>query len=1541
MPCHIIRMLVAVTLFVGALCSGSAQAEPPVIPRGDGAPGENEVPRFAVEPAGPAGQVFLQAPPGIGLAPGDSTADAADDGSKLDDLDKRAPVRRNRQVVWEKAAAAVASGKWDDAFKFLDQWHALAEADSRGDSLVRHADGSLGSGRLETARLLQTLPSELRRKREEQVGGRAQSQLDAALQSGGLSSLSQVASRYFGTRAGYAAANRLATRLVDAGDFALAARWLLLLRDAKAPLAANLAWKKRTRLVLAITGLDRGAEDTPNENVTDDALDGIADALITSEPQSVREWLLPGGNAARHARTPGGEPVLIPTWTVSTVSSTQLQSSIDEMIEALTLGRSASVPVAAPICVDGRIISRTFHGIDVVDAITGQRLWSTSERSSVERLLESSSVKQGRRLIVDGPAFPLFGEGGVDEVAGVAAGPLSQFVFQNAAQGLISSDGRRVFYVEDDPMLTLGRTSMRNGQGLDESPEPGSGTANRLVACDIQTGRIAWQVGGPASDDPFGNTLRGLFFMGAPLPAGDDLFVVAMQGRDVRLYCIDRNTGEARWSQLLAFADHQPDRDLVRRIWSAQPTVAHGVVVCPTSTGWLVAVDRSTGTLLWAHRYAAKKRPLLTPSFNLFGENGLTSIASEPVNSRWVASAPIIAGRRVFVTPPESRDEHDPASGLIVCLDLFTGQRIWKKPRGKGRYLAGVSHDRAIVVENNAVVAYGLKGKPEWDVDLPREVGAPSGRGVITGDSLWLPTQKSGLLRIDLTEGTIADQLTLPDASRPLGNLAMYRGMLISHHPAELQAFEQTTELEQRLATVRARDPRDPTTAVLDARLAIARGEFERAMTVLKNALTTSSAPVIRSQLRSLLAQAILKNLEKAPAASLSLVRELGRLDESNEETVRHRQLAIEVLLRTGHPDEALQALLELDAAQTHLPISMINDPRVTTSMIAWMEERLATAWSQLPEAGRDAAAAAIAVRLNDARASHAERKHRARLFAFHPAAAALQVRLADLAVQQNQFAEADHWLARLANSRNPELAAPAVTQQIELGLRNFIDDSDLRRTIERAEALATHESPAGLLNTRLPKLRAAFEEQRTDYRSAEESRWSSSTQLHVALTRFGGLHTKPAVFGIDPVNGDSPAGSRYRIQISRAGNARRLSLIERATGELAWSVVLRGNSGGRYLGVRRAGSLLLVLNRGVLNCLSIPDRRVLWTRAVDMPESPSKFPRIKAVKLESGDDWNSTLTAGVNDPLPAVNERFVCSRGRKSLTVLDTLTGELLWQVDPAPRTVRVHATQSMVFLVRRNGQVASCFDARSGRPIEDAPEEQQLPLARMGDQVVSAVTDEAAEAVTIESRHPGAEAPRWNYQYPVDHAFGIVGDTLAIMRDRGRLAVLDLTSGTLQEFDRIPASLRIGKPNFSVLRDERRWYVILSGDTERDYQAPSVRSALISGHLIAFDAGTGKMLWKQSLSSQYLILDQFASSPFLIALSPSSNLLAVPSESLRVLLINKHDGSSLLDESLPGLISVHSMRLDPRNGFAELFSQSDRIRLTIKAAEAVDEGP
>src|SRR5262249_55421429 len=144
----------------------------------------------------------------------------------------------------------------------------------------------------------------------------------------------------------------------------------------------------------------------------------------------------------------------------------------------------------------------------------------------------------------------------------------------------------------------------------------------RLSSYDLETGRPKWEIGGPANGEPFDLPLAGYFFFGAPVADGGELFAIGEStagdsSGQIRLVCLDPSSGETKWSQLVALPEVAMERDVGRRWLTAQVAAGDGILVCPTSVGWLVAVDRVTHTLLWGSR-----PPVQGPRNNpAFGDN--------------------------------------------------------------------------------------------------------------------------------------------------------------------------------------------------------------------------------------------------------------------------------------------------------------------------------------------------------------------------------------------------------------------------------------------------------------------------------------------------------------------------------------------------------------------------------------------------------------------------------------------------------------------------------------------------------------------------------------------------------------------------------------------------------------------------------------------------------------------------------------------------------------------------------------------------------
>ena len=194
----------------------------------------------------------------------------------------------------------------------------------------------------------------------------------------------------------------------------------------------------------------------------------------------------------------------------------------------------------------------------------------------------------------------------------------------------------------------------------------------------------------------------------------------------LRLWSLNRKTGVPEWSQLIAYSDTKIDLDIARRWMTSQVAVGNGVIVCPTTVGWLVAIDRMRQSVLWAYRYSPR-----TSANNPEHEAGSTLLPARELNALWCPSAPVIAGNFVVFTP---QDEP-----LVVCLNIVDGRRVWEKPKDRGLYLAGVFNQLALIVEETGVTAYQLAdGKTAWTTRFDEGV-RPSGHGVVANDHFYLP----------------------------------------------------------------------------------------------------------------------------------------------------------------------------------------------------------------------------------------------------------------------------------------------------------------------------------------------------------------------------------------------------------------------------------------------------------------------------------------------------------------------------------------------------------------------------------------------------------------------------------------------------------------------------------------------------------------------------------------------------------------------------------------------------------------------------------
>lgn len=1522
-------------------------AAPPSTAGSDGAPGEYGTPdasadRFAqVEDVQAEPIAADDANDGETPEPADSDeapVDTDDPRSRrnLDSVDFRAPVNRARQNLWKKIELAAKNRDWSQVLDRLDRFIGSIDQHDSEDYLVRHADGSLKSARLSMAEILGSMPAGLRATRtrnEETLGNSA---FEQAVRSNSLRLLSQVAVRFFGTPAGYRAADRLTSQLIDRGDLVLASEWLRLLKNSDAEIAQSAAWKSRTDLILGLTEpTDATAVDLH------ESLSRLHRQFANPAPASEADWLLLGGNSKRHAQPANaGQPVMIRRWEFPSTSNAALQSTVERLLADLTYQSVPAVPAGVPVSVNGNLICRTFRGIEVIDLESGRHRWTTGQSASVERLLSSASseIRNVDDLMPD--ISPMFAD---NVAADRTGGPIGQFLFQNAAHGLISCDQRAVYFLDDDPVFTLGRTSIRRADGGNASPRPDTSTSNRLIACDLQTGEPLWQTGGPATSEPFAPELAGWFFLGAPLPDRGDLFVAAQKDNSIRLFCLDPASGSPRWSQQIAFTDQSLDRDLNRRLWSVQLTAAHGIIICPTTVGWLVGVDRSTGTIVWSHRYSERLPESGTGTPDPFRLNrGQIELANEPIGGSWVPSAPIVIGNRVVFAPAEPRDEGDSTTRFLDCVNLFTGERIWSLPREQALDVTGGDRGETIVTCPGKVVVLKPDGSVRADINYSPDDGQPCGRGVFANNTFWLPLQKRVLLRFDIGNARLAERIEIPAGYSALGNLTFYDNLLISHAPDGISAWELEGTLKSRLADLRSHG--DAAQAdLVEAKLALLKDEYQTAIDLLLPRTSSSPGTTFHQSIYLMLMQAAAGQLQSHPESALELLKSVQPLTdgtglERSKFDLQRRQLQVVALLRSDRPIAAFLQLLQMVDPALEGAMERVDDRRITVAGDAWLSAQLHDLWQRLSQQERKTLEPEIQALLKSGTPhpdSLVAAERLATLFAFHPGSRQLADSLARQAITDRRFTDAEHWLKALSESPTNPGAASALLSRLKLHVEHGINDSETTLMIQKLRSM----SPATQTADGTSIERAL---QQVTQRLDSSPQYERPIDGSIRLTAQRSPPSQQTARGPRLV-ADRPSG-RFRIEVHDSNTgADRLRFIERSTGAQYWTVSLRSDNsdqtgGSQRLSVHPTGTLFPVLSRGVLNMLSLPERRVLWTQPVEELDSSRRSGRTRRQPLEDIDEWMQRRRPGSAGAVPVVNSKYICSRGTKSLTVFSSRTGRLLWRLESLDRSARIFGTHDTIYLTRPDGRISAAHRAADGSEVDPESFHDALPdsatTIRVNDHSIVTIEPNADEStMTFSARSPVTNQTLWSHSLPERIKVKLISsDQLAIQARYGRIYLLDFLSGRLTEFEKIPTRLRLGSPELTILADNQFLYGILKLDSSTEARQPGLPSLRVKGNLIAFDLATGKRLWNQDLPEQHLITERLDQLPFLIMTSYRREFIRQPPDVRRVMVLDKRDGSILLDTNEePGEAGFHSMVIDAEGRFVDLLSSAERLRLRI----------
>lgn len=835
--------------------------------------------------------------------------------------------------------------------------------DVSGDSaLVPRVDKTLIG---EARRLLTELPSDAIATYELRYGADARKLLNDAASRRRWSDVGEVKRRYFHTEAGRDATQLLIQRAILQGRHIEAHRSAKLLlqhpkldpksRELLTELATSLAQMSPVSSSVSPPVSESGTNESDSEeqDVAPEeptASQSVVGNLAFAAPRQRREE--PASDFRTYAgwsRIPesgGGQlPLADPRYTVDTTGSSRQERSLRESVDSMSSMGELPPPSWLPLRVGNHLLMRTTERLVGVDFVTGKRIWEYP-------WFKTSDDVEKTEVELDG--MP-------DEDSGQSL--LKQRVWNDIPFGRMSSDGVRVYVLGDLAQVEVAAFSPLMGiQGT----RPAETGTNSLVALDLATeGKLVWQIGGDqAAESPF----AGAFFLGAPLPIEDALYVLAEMSGDITLLCLDAATGTERWrQQLLAVESGTIDNDPVRRVAGASVSYKDGLLVCATGAGAIVAVDIQDRSLVWG--VAVERNNAINQ--NMIGRR--EGFVPDQLLKRWWDSTPMIVGDTVFVTPIES--------DRLFALNLLTGEKRWKefaRAQMGSRYLAGVHDGTMILVGGDNVRGVDAKtGKLTWKtrggwLDAGEQISGLGMLGMITNPATnapepayFVPTSINRIIAVSIRDGSaLAHRAT----SFPMGNLIAVDGQIISQAPTLLSVAYGQVSLEPKVTAALEMNPDNVEMMVRKAQLLIEQQRRGEALDWLDKARVREPE---NYEVQKLSINAMLGALREDFASHTDLLNELDKLIDQPADRAELIKLQVRAAIDRNQPVDAVNRLIDLStlvasesSLSSHSSASEVESSRYV-SLDSWIGARVMEALSVAEPEQKEAIAKTVAAHMD------------------------------------------------------------------------------------------------------------------------------------------------------------------------------------------------------------------------------------------------------------------------------------------------------------------------------------------------------------------------------------------------------------------------------------------------------------------------------------------------------------------------------------------------------------------------------------------------
>jgi outer membrane protein assembly factor BamB len=1269
-------------------------------------------------------------------------------------------------------------------------------------------------------------------------------------------------------------------------------------------------------------------------------------------PSLAGESPLYRGNAARSGRAGGDTPYLEAK---RRIPLTELEAGRAWLKQAADKAPANAVPLpgAAPIAFGDKLVYRSHAGVHAYDVRAGKELWHAPSPLALDAVLRDS----GKKVQM------------ADWFNGYRSA--RNVLLENTVTGTLSSDGKRVYAVEDVPLPPHPDLIYQMQNGVPRYFGPFTALVhpdklhNTLRALNAETGEVEWQAGGTGPD--VAADLRGVVFLGPPLPLGNSLFVVAEQKQEVRLLCLRADRGDVQWAQPLGTPRDKLLLDLLRRTQAVHLAYADGVLVCPTGGGAVLGVDPLGRSLLWAHNYRDRPPAAADPNLPQMEYN------PDAIQNCWKHCAPVIAEGRVVFTAPDG--------DAVRCLDLRTGALLWKALRSEeDLYVGAAARGQALVVGKTGCKSLGLgTGAVLWR----HATGRPSGLGVLAGKTYYLPLHDGAVVALDLDNPR--DSARIDARGAAVGNLLFHAGELWSQTAAELVAFP---EMAGHLARVEARvraDGNDPAARLERGKLRLDRGDVAGAVADLRKALELKPGEAeARRKLFDALTQLLQRDF-KAGEKYLDEYRELGRVAvpddapaaerarlqrERQRNRTRYAALVAQGREQQGRVIDALAAYRELyERTPGGERLSLPDDPGVELRPDLWMQAQVAALVRRAtPEAAAELQA-------------HLEREWKALAAADDfdgverfaavfggvpgPAGApgrAARLRLAEhRAAAPNRRAAAPAELELLAlaqDADDPAFAARALyARACLLTRRGLLDDA-----AAAYRALAKEYPQVALPDGRTGA--AVLADLGADKRflaALDEVRpaWQGRKMQGKEMPNAG------LAMSYSPMSGEflgeaAPSARRWRFLLDLA--KWQLRVLDRDTMLESWGVAVPPFN-QRQIGYDpdsfryRILGHLAVFNVGTsIFAVDLIERRVRWTyNLLDEPLGVNRYILFNpdgSFQLYTP-DGRMFGKFGLVGPVTRHGVTVITRRG---LAALDLADGEVRWQRSDVPSQFDVFGDDEHLYLSEHHtdGTVRGVRAVRAGDgtsvPIPDAGDVLAGKFRPVGRRLL--ITEAGARDelnLRLYDVHAGKDV--WRKTFPKNslQLDSAVPDAAAVLTPAGALSVFDVRTG--QEIKALalrPADVdKVTKA--TLIADRENYYVALVGPADpkgraMDFYQGNVfgdlRVAPVNGMFYIFDRGSGELKSASRVLNQQVLLSRLEELPVVLFINMQlretgpvgSGQQAVYVSALSV---DKRTGKRLFSKEMQAVNNelFHTLWVDARAGLIDLIAGTYRVRHQVAA--------